>query len=101
MTKSLKREQLRLLKLEKRLLAVGAGIAGLTAGGANAKEILGEMTTEHASKVTDAYLGLVQSVQAAHDALNAKAMALGVELLKAGGQPKDRTLDAARQILGL
>lgn len=100
MTKSLKREQARLLQLEKKLLAAGTILAGMTAS-ANAHGILGGVASEHQSKVTDAYLSLVQAVQTAHDAMNAKAMALGVELLNAGGAPKDKPFEAARSILGL
>ena len=100
MTKSLKKEQARLLRLEKEIVALSAGIATLT-GGANAKELLGEPFADHAAKLTDAYLNLVQTVQAAHDAMNERALAAGIQLLEARGTPKDPPLEAVKSILGL
>lgn len=100
MTKSLKREQARLLQLEKKLLAAGTILAGMTAS-AKAHDILGDVAAEQQAHVTNAYLNLVQAVQTAHDAMNAKAVALGVELMQAGGAPKDPPILVAKSILGL
>ena len=100
MAKSLKREQARLLRLEKQLLAAGAILAGMN-GSANAHSILGSVASEQNARVTEAYLNLVQTVQSAHDAMNAKAVALGVELLQASGVPKDPPLQVAKSLLGL
>lgn len=101
MTKSLKREQARLLRLEKQLLAAGAVLAGLNSS-ANAKEILGDLAAKHNADVTNAYLNLVQSVHVAHEAFNTKALALGVQLLHVDGAPKDHPITtAAKTILGL
>ncbi|MBY0422214.1 MAG: hypothetical protein K2Q06_07915 [Parvularculaceae bacterium] len=100
MTKSLKREQARLLRLEKQLLAAGAVLAGMNSS-ANAHSILGETAKTQNAIVTDAYLNLVQAVQAAHDVFNAKAIALGVDLMQASGTPKDPPVQVAKSILGL
>ena len=101
MTKSLKREQARLLRLEKQLLAAGAVLAGMTSS-AKAHDILGSVAAEHQSKVTDAYLNLVQAVQTAHDAMNVKAVELGVLLLQVDGAPKDKpAVEMAKSILGI
>lgn len=100
MTKSLKREQARLLQMEKKLLAAGVVLAGMN-GSANAHAILGDVASEQNARVTDAYLNLVQTVQTAHEAMNAKALALGVELMQAHGVPKDPPLAVAKAILGL
>ncbi len=100
MTKSLKREQARLLQLEKKLLAAGTILAGMTAS-AKAHDILGDVAAEQQAHVTNAYLNLVQAVQTAHDAMNAKAVALGVELLQVNGQPKNPPVEMAKSILGI
>jgi hypothetical protein len=101
MTKSLKREQARLLQLEKKLLAAGAILAGMTTS-AKAHDILGEVAADQQAKVTDAYLNLVQAVQTAHEALNVKALELGVLLLQVDGTPKDKPpVEMAKSILGI
>lgn len=100
MTQSLKREQARLLQLEKKLLAAGAILAGMTTS-AKAHGILGEVAADQQAKVTEAYMNLVQAVQTAHDAMNAKAVALGVDLLQLNGQPKNPPVELAKSILGI
>lgn len=101
MSKSLKREQAKLLRLEKQLLAAGAILAGMTSS-AKAHDILGDVAVDQQSKVTDAYLNLVQAVQTAHEAMNAKAIELGVLLLQVDGTPKDKPpLEMAKSILGI
>lgn len=101
MTKSLKREQAKLLRLEKQLLAAGTILAGMTTS-AKAHDILGSVAAEQQAKVTDAYLNLVQAVQSAHEAMNVKAMELGVLLLQIDGTPKDKPpVEMAKSILGI
>lgn len=102
MTKSLKKQQVALLKVEKQALTLGAGIAALTAtSGAHAEEVLGETVAAHAETVKAAYLNLVATMQAAHDAMEATAQAVGAELLQARGTPKDPVLEGAKSLLGL
>jgi hypothetical protein len=102
--KSLKKEQVDLLRFEKQLLTLGAGLAALTAGaGASAKNAVGEFAGDHALQIQDAYLNLVEKVQAAHSAIEAGAVQAGFALLQAQGEPKEEppVLEAARSLLGL
>lgn len=102
MKKSLKREQIELLKFEKQLLGLGAGIGALSAGAvASAEQAVGGVAGEHADKVKDAYLNLVETVQAAHNAVEVSAVQVGARLLEANGVPKERTLvEVAKSLLG-
>ncbi len=103
MTKSLKKEQVALLRFEKELLALGTGLATLSAGaGAQAAEIVSDVPG-HVTKLQSAYLDLVQAVQAAHDAIESSALAAGVQLLQARGQPKEEppVLEAALSLFGM
>jgi hypothetical protein len=104
MSKSLKKEQIELLRFEKQLLGLGTGLAALTAGaGAQAEEAVGSLVGDHAQQIQQAYLNLVESVQTAHEAIEASALNAGVTLLQAAGQPKEEppVLVLARAILGL
>jgi hypothetical protein len=104
MSKSLKREQVELLRFEKQLLGLGSGLAALTAGAAaSADEVVGGLAGEHADAVRTAYLNLVETVQAAHSAIESSAVGLGATLLQAGGQPKPEppVLELAKSILGI
>lgn len=100
MKKSLKKEQLGLLQLEKKVIGVGAGLATLTSA-AHAESVLGEAYLNHSAKVTDAYLNLVQALQAAHDALGEQAATVGAELMQDRGVPKTTLLEAAKSVLGI
>lgn len=102
MTKSLKKEQVDLLRFEKELLALGAGLAALSAGaGAQAANVVGDLAHGHAAEMQTAYLKLVETVQAAHDAIGTSAVGAGVELLQARGQPKVNVLEAALSLFGM
>lgn len=104
MTKSLKKEQVELLKFEKQLLGLGAGLAALTGGAAvRAEAAVGGLTGDHAEQVRNAYLKLVETVQAAHSALETSAVQAGCQLLQAQGEPKENppVVEAARSLLGM
>jgi hypothetical protein len=104
MKKSLKKEQIDLLRFEKELLGLGAGLAALSAGAAaSAEEAVGGFAADHVGSVQQAYLNLVEAVQSAHSAIEANAVELGLTLLQANGHPKEDppVLQAARAILGL
>lgn len=99
---SLKKEQVQLLRFEKELLALGAGLAALNATAAKGAEAaVGESAAEHAQKLQDAYLALVESVQTAHTAIEQNALALGVDIMQVRGQPKQQVIEAARSLFGL
>lgn len=104
MKKSLKKEQVALLRFEKELLALGAGLAALSSGpGAAAADVVGKVTTDHAALLQSAYINLVEAVQAAHDAIETTALGAGVQLLQARGQPKEEppVLEAALSLFGM
>ncbi|MFZ5618040.1 MAG: hypothetical protein ACOZAA_12060 [Pseudomonadota bacterium] len=104
MSKSLKKEQIELLRFEKQLLALGSGLAALSAGaGAQAANVVGDFANAHVAEMQTAYLKLVETVQAAHDAVEASAVGAGVELLQARGQPKvgASVLEAALSLFGM
>lgn len=105
MSKSLKKEQVELLRFEKQLLGLGTGLAALTAGaGAQAEDVVGGFVGQHADQIQQAYLNLVEQVQVAHAAIEASAVSAGVTLLQAAGQPKPQEppiVMAAKAILGL
>lgn len=104
MSKSLKKEQIELLRFEKQLLGLGSGLAALTAGaGAQAEGVVGDFVGEHALEIQQAYLNLVETVQTAHAAIEASAVNAGVSLLQAAGQPKPEppVLAVAKAILGI
>lgn len=102
MTKTLKKEQAELLRFERELLALGAGLAALTGGAAaNAREVVGDSAAEHAVSLQEAYLNLVEKVQAAHDAMEQGAVVVGARILEARGDPKVSVLEAAKSVLGM
>jgi len=101
--KSLKKEQTALLRFEKELIGLGAGLGVLTAGaGASAQNVVGDMAAEQAEAIQSAYLNLVETVQAAHYAMESSAAAAGAQLLHASGTPKNATLmEMAKSALGI
>lgn len=102
MSKSLKKAQVDLLRFEKQLLTLGSGLAALSAGaGAQAADVVGDFANGHTAEVQGAYLKLVETVQAAHDAIQSSAVGAGVELLQARGQPKVSVLEAALSLFGM
>ena len=103
MKKSLKKEQIDLLKFEKQLLGLGAGLGALSAGAAvGATEAVGDVAATHTAKMQEAYLNLVETVQAAHSAVETSAAEAGIQLLKANGVPKDPPMmEIAKSLLGI
>ncbi|MEM8935740.1 MAG: hypothetical protein AAGC77_04975 [Pseudomonadota bacterium] len=104
MDKDLKKEQVDLLKFEKQLLGLGAGLSALTAGAAaSASDKVGDVAVTHTQNVQQAYLNLVETVQAAHDAIETSAAEAGFRLLQARGTPKEvpPVAEVAKSILGI
>jgi hypothetical protein len=101
--KSLKKEQVELLKFEKQVLALGVGLSTLTAGAAaRAADAVGPFAAEHSAEVQAAYINLVETLQAAHDAIESGAVGAGLQLLQARGQPKEASaLEAALSLFGM
>lgn len=103
MKNSLRKEQLALLKFEKQLIGLGAGLGALfAAAGPSAKTIIGVVPADENAKVQEAYLNLVEAVQSAHNAMEQSAISAGAELLKATGVPKTQSLtEIAKSVLGI
>lgn len=102
--KSLKKEQIELLRFEKQLLGLGAGLGALTTGAAaNAADAVGDVASSHTEEVREAYLNLVQTVEAAHNAIERNAIDAGYSLFQANGVPKDRQpiVEVAKSLLGI
>ena len=79
-------------------------MAALTAGAAaSAQDMVGEVVTDQTGLIQQAYLNLVETVQAAHTAIETSAVDLGLALLQATGAPKEDppVLELAKSILGL
>lgn len=103
MKKNLKKEQVQLLRFEKELLGLGAGVAALTAGaGAGAEKVVGELASQQVANIQQAYLDLVETVQAAHNAVEASAAAAGAHFIQASGTPKNTALlEMAKSVIGI
>jgi len=103
MRKSLKKEQIDLLKFEKQLLGLGAGLGALTTGAAaSAEQAVGDVAAEQTANIQQAYLNLVETVQAAHHAVEQSAVDAGFRLLQTRGTPKDDQLvEMAKSLLGI
>lgn len=103
MARSLRKDQIELLKFERQLLSLGAGLATLTAGAAvNAGEVVGDLAADHAGMIQEAYLNLVETVQTAHNAIETSAAAAGAYFMHAGGAPKNATLlEMAKSVIGI
>ena len=83
-------------------MTLGSGLAVLSASaGAGAANVVGDFANEHVAEMQLAYLKLVETVQAAHDAVEASAVSAGVDLLQARGQPKASVLEAALSLFGM
>ncbi len=102
MSKDIRKEQVALLRFEKKIAGLAAALA---AGAATAKAADGKL---HASDATAAYaeveaalVRLAEVTSHAHDALAAKATESGVMMLQAtGGVPKRSVSSAVASILG-
>lgn len=100
---SLRKEQVELLRFEKELIGLGAGLAALTAGAAaNAEKVVGPVAKEQAEAIQAAYINLVQTVEAAHYAIEIDAISVGARLFQAKGDPKNQMLlETAKSALGI
>lgn len=103
MSTNLKKDQVELLKFEKQLIGLGAGLAALTAGaGANAQRVVGDVAADQAENIQQAYLNLVETVQAAHNAIESSAAAAGAQFMHASGTPKNTALlEMAKSVIGI
>lgn len=99
--KSLKKEQIALLRYEKSIAASAAVLGAIGAGAAaSANDTLDGLSMEALAKIQEAHIALAQAVSDAHDAMQEKAVAVGAPLVD-GGLPKERLVEAVKSTLGL
>lgn len=100
----LRKPQIALLRYEKTLAASAAALAAAGAAAARAEEAgMGDAFAGAFADLQAAHLDLAETVQRAHDALQAKAVGACAHLVD-GGLPKDpavSVLGAVKSALGL
>ena len=102
MQNDLRKQQLDLLKYEKKFVLGGAAFLGtLGATAASADETLKGEAAEALSKIQDAHLALAQAVSDAHDCLHGAALEASAHLVD-GGRPKNGPfIEAVKSLMGL
>lgn len=102
MTKDLRKEQVALLRFEKKI----AGLATILATGAATAQAAeakmgGAAASQAYADLQKSLMDLAETTGKAHDALNAHAEAIGATVLQVNGVPKQPPLEVVRSILGL
>ncbi len=99
--KDLRREQVKLLRFEKEMIASTATLATfLTAATAHAEEAGDAESLAMLEKLQNAQIALAQTASQVHDFLGARALEAG-GLLIDGGRPKDLPSEAVLSLLGI
>lgn len=103
MTKDIRKEQVSLLRVEKKIVALAAALASATAA---AKAADGKLQAEGASTALSeaqaALMNVAEIAGRAHDALNASAIDAGMRTLQAtGGVPKRSVSSTVASIFGI
>jgi len=102
MAKDVRKEQLILLKFEKKLTGLAAFWGASAAAAAAASEKMDPGATAGAyENVRAALVQLAEVTAQAHATLEATASTAGVRALEAGGTPKVNVLEMVRSVLGL
>ena len=104
MTKDVRKEQIELLKFEKKLAGLAAMLAAGSATAASAADkINGEATMKAYDDIRNALVHLADVTTEAHAALEASVTELGVRALQlgGGGTPKDPPSEVVRFLLGI
>lgn len=103
MAKDVRKEQLVLLKFERKLAGLAAFVAAGSATAASAAEKINpEATVAAYEDIRAALVRLAEATAQAHAALEATAAAAGARALEAsGGVPKASVAEAVRSALGL
>lgn len=101
--KDVRKEQLELLKFEKKLAGLAAFFAAGSASAASAAEKLnGEATLKAYDDIRDALVRLADVTAEAHQTLQQSATEIGVRALEiSGGVPKPPPSEVVRSLLGL
>ncbi len=103
MAKDVRKEQLVLLKFERKLAGLAAFVAAGSASAASASEKISPDAAFGAyQEIASALAHLAEVTAAAHQTLEATAAAAGARALEAsGGVPKVNVAEAVRSALGL
>lgn len=102
MTKDVRKEQVQLLKFEKKLAGLAAFIAAGSATAASAADkVNAEATMKAYSDISNALLLLADVTTKAHAALEASVVEAGVRALQANGAPKNPPSEVVRSLLGI
>ena len=102
MAKDVRKEQLVLLKFERKLAGLAAFVAAGSATAASAADkINGEATMKAYQDIQNALVQLADVTAAAHAALESTATAAGALALEASGTPKATIAETVRSALGL
>jgi len=97
----LRKEQLKLLRFEKEMIASTATLATFIAAASAKAETLGDSESlAMLEKLQNAQIGLAQTASQVHDFLGGRASEIG-GLLVSGGQPKKPPSEVVLSLLGL
>lgn len=102
MTTDVKKEQLKLLQFEKKLVALAATLAaGAPTVAAAAEKTGSEASFEAYQKISTALIGLADATTEAHALMESVAAHAGADYLKASGLPKQPPAEMVRLLFGL
>lgn len=103
MAKDVRKEQLVLLKFERKLAGLAAFVAAGSATAASAADkINSEETAKAYADIREALIHLADVTSQAHQTLQSNAMEAGARALEVGGgMPKLSTSETVRSLLGL
>ncbi|MBI1393382.1 MAG: hypothetical protein GC152_11635 [Alphaproteobacteria bacterium] len=103
MTKDVKKEQIELLRFERKLVGLAAVLAAAGPTVASAAEKTGGDASLGAYReISDALVKLADATTAAHQAVEAAATQAGVDFMQANGLPKaPPAAEVVRSLLGI
>lgn len=102
MTKDVRKEQVQLLKFEKKLAGLAAFVAAGSATAASAADkVNAEATMKAYADISNALVHLADVTTKAHAALEASAVQAGVRALQLNGAPKNPPSEVVRSLLGI
>jgi hypothetical protein len=103
MTKDVRKEQVQLLKFERKLASLAAFVAAASATAASAADkVNAEATMKAYADISNALVHLADVTTKAHAALEASVVEAGVRALQLnGGTPKNPPSEVVRSLLGI
>ncbi len=102
MTKDVRKEQVELLKFEKKLAGLAAFVAAGAATAASAADkVNADVTLKAYADISNALVHLADVTSMAHSALEASVFEAGVRALQVNGAPKNPPSEVVRSLLGI